>query len=165
MSGFKGSGTLKTSDSASEGSNITINGETVTVALGSNKLQFTQFANSELYTGSVSPTVSTYYALSNLGNTDKNNAPVKTIAAETQTYNKKPSDVSSNKVTVTGVWPVYSNIKSGAFTADTTTRCALQSSAVFVFNNTPAEGTYKFMFDYPATHTVSKFEMKDPSGN
>lgn len=103
MSGFVGSGTLKTSDSAANGSDITINGETVTVALGTNELQFSQIANVNLYTGSVSPTVSTYYALSNLGNTDKNNAPVKTIAAETQTYNKKPSNVSSNKVTVTGV--------------------------------------------------------------
>ena len=167
MTGFVGSGTLKTSDSASSGSDITINGETVTVSLGTNELQFSQIANVNLYTGSVSPTVSTYYALSNLGNTDKNNAPVKTITAETKSYNKKPADVSSNKVSVTGVWPVYSNIKSGAFTADATSRYTLQTSNVFEFIDTPTEvgSANNFMFDYPATFTVSKFEMKDPSGN
>lgn len=167
MSGFKGSGTLKTSDSASEGSNITINGETVTVALGSNKLQFTQFANSELYTGSVSPTVSTYYALSNLGNTDKDNSPVVPVTATTQSYSKAPTSKNSNEVSVTGVWPVYSNIKSGAFTSDATTRYNLQTSNVFEFIDTPTEvgSANNFMFDYPATFTVSKFEMKDPSGN
>lgn len=43
----------------------------------------------------------------------------------------------------------------------------MQTSNVFEFTNTPTEvgSANNFKFDYPASHSVSKFEMKDPSGN
>lgn len=44
---------------------------------------------------------------------------------------------------------------------------ALQKTTSFTFENTPTEvgSANNFMFDYPASHEISKFEMKDPSGN
>ena len=149
------------------GSGLSFAAENVTAGLGANTVKFTLSVNKQIHSATVAaPAV--YYALSNLGNTDKDNVSQQKVdKTSTHTYTPNPAipaSASSSTYTVTGVWPVYSNIKSGAFTADATSRYTLQTSNVFEFSNTPAEGTYKFMFDYPATHTVSKFEMKDPSG-
>lgn len=150
------------------GSGLSFAAENVTAGLGENTVQFTLSVNKQIHSATVAAP-SVYYALSNLGNTDKDNVSQQKVdKTATHTYTPNPAipaSASSSTYKVTGVWPVYSNIKNGAFTADTTTCYTLQTSNVFEFSNTPAEGTYKFMFDYPATHTVSKFEMKDPSGN
>lgn len=149
------------------GSGLSFAAENVTAGLGANTVKFTLSVNKQIHSATVAAP-SVYYALSNLGNTDKDNVSQQKIdKTSTHTYTPNPAipaSKSSSTYTVTGVWPVYSNIKSGAFTSDATTRYNLQTSNVFEFIETPAEGTYKFMFDYPATHTVSKFEMLDPSG-
>ena len=152
------------------GSGLSFAAENVTAGLGANTVVFTLSVNKQIHSATVAAP-SVYYALSNLGNTDKDNVSQQKIdKTSTYTYTPNPAipaSKSSSTYTVTGVWPVYSNIKSGAFTADATTRYTLQTSNVFEFIDTPTEvgSANNFMFDYPATHTVSKFEMKDPSGN
>lgn len=152
------------------GSGLSFAAENVTAGLGANTVKFTLSVNKQIHSATVAAP-SVYYALSNLGNTDKDNVSQQKIdKTSTYTYTPNPAipaSKSSSTYTVTGVWPVYSNIKSGAFTADATTRYTLQTSNVFEFIDTPTEvgSANNFMFDYPATHTVSKFEMKDPSGN
>lgn len=152
------------------GSGLSFAAENVTAGLGANTVKFTLSVNKQIHSATVAaPAV--YYALSNLGNTDKDNVSQQKVdKTTTYTYTPNPAipaSASSSTYTVTGVWPVYSNIKSGAFIADATTRYTLQTSNVFEFIGTPTEvgSANNFMFDYPATHTVSKFEMKDPSGN
>lgn len=152
------------------GSGLSFAAENVTAGLGANTVKFTLSVNKQIHSATVAaPAV--YYALSNLGNTDKDNVSQQKVdKTSTHTYTPNPAipaSKSSSTYTVTGVWPVYSNIKSGAFIADATTRYTLQTSNVFEFIDTPTEvgSANNFMFDYPATHTVSKFEMKDPSGN
>ena len=152
------------------GSGLSFAAENVTAGLGSNTVKFTLSVNKQIHSATVAAP-SVYYALSNLGNTDKDNVSQQKIdKTSTHTYTPNPAipaSASSSTYTVTGVWPVYSNIKSGAFTASADTRYTLQTSSVFEFIDTPTEvgSANNFMFDYPATHTVSKFEMKDPSGN
>lgn len=152
------------------GSGLSFAAENVTAGLGANTVKFTLSVNKQIHSATVAAP-SVYYALSNLGNTDKDNVSQQKVdktTAYTYTPNPAiPASSSSSTYTVTGVWPVYSNIKSGAFTADATSRYTLQTSSVFEFIDTPTEvgSANNFMFDYPATHTVSKFEMKDPSGN
>lgn len=152
------------------GAGLSFAAEDVAAGLGANTVKFTMSVNKQIHSATVAAP-SVYYALSNLGNTDKDGVSQQKVdKTATYTYTPepaKPASVSSSTYTVTGVWPVYSNIKSGAFTADATTRYALQKSNVFEFTDTPTEvgSANNFMFDYPATHTVSKFEMKDPSGN
>lgn len=152
------------------GAGLSFAAEDVTAGLGANTVKFTIGVNKQIHSATVAAP-SVYYALSNLGNTDKDGASQQKVdKTATHTYTPNPAipaSASSSTYTVTGVWPVYSNIKSGAFIADTTTRYALQKSNVFEFIDTPTEvgSANNFMFDYPATHTVSKFEMKDPSGN
>lgn len=152
------------------GSGLSFAAENVTAGLGANTVSFTLSVNKQIHSATVAAP-SVYYALSNLGNTDKDNVPQQKVdKTATYTYTPNPAipaSASSSTYTVTGVWPVYSNIKSGAFTADAASRYTLQTSSVFEFIDTPTEvgSANNFMFDYPATHTVSKFEMKDPSGN
>ena len=152
------------------GAGLSFAAENVTAGLGSNTVKFTLSVNKQIHSATVAAP-SVYYALSNLGNTDKDNVSQQKIdKTTTYTYTPNPAipaSASSSTYTVTGVWPVYSNIKSGAFTASADTRYTLQTSSVFEFIDTPTEvgSANNFMFDYPATHTVSKFEMKDPSGN
>jgi hypothetical protein len=152
------------------GSGLSFAAEDVTAGLGSNTVKFTLSVNKQIHSATVAAP-SVYYALSNLGNTDKDNVSQQKVdKTSTYTYTPSPAipaSASSSTYTVTGVWPVYSNIKSGAFTASADTRCALQTSKVFEFTDTPTEvgSANNFKFDYPATHSISSFEMKDPSGN
>ena len=152
------------------GSGLSFAAENVTAGLGANTVVFTLSVNKQIHSATVAAP-SVYYALSNLGNTDKDNEPQQKVdKTATYTYTPDPAipaSKSSSTYTVTGVWPVYSNINNGAFTSDATTRYNLQTSNVFEFIDTPTEvgSANNFMFDYPATFTVSKFEMKDPSGN
>lgn len=156
-----------TSKIGNSGSGISFVSDTVTVAVGTNKVTYGISVDKQVHSAKVkAPAV--YYALSNLGNTDKNGAAQQTVDYTTEhTYTPNPAiptSPDSATFNVVGVKPVYFNINDGAFEADTNIRYALQTAAVFEFIKTPAEGTYKFMFDYPATHVVSKFEMRDPSG-
>lgn len=146
------------------GSGLSFAAENVTAGLGANTVKFTLSVNKQIHSATVAAP-SVYYALSNLGNTDKDNVSQQKIdktAAHTYTPNPAiPASASSSTYTVTGVWPVYSNIKSGAFTADAETRYTLQTSKSFTFTDTPTEvgSANNFMFEFPATHNVISVEM------
>lgn len=160
-----------TTQTGSAGNSITIPGCNVVVAFGAdgkvvkNKITYTQAALSDLYTATVTPATSVYYAASNLKNIDDNDPHAASVSEKI--HNAKPANVSKSTIEVTAVWPIYSNIKDGAFTANADSQLALQTSNVFEFTNTPTEvgSANNFMFDYPSSRTVTKFEMKDPSGN
>lgn len=159
------------STGGSAASGLSFVAEDVTANAGKNTVKFTLSVNRQIHSATVAAP-SVYYALSNLGNTnDKDGSTVQPIdKTATYTYNPSPevpAAASSPTYEVTGVWPVYSNISGGAFTADASTRFALQTGKSFVIENTPTEvgSANNFMFDYPATHSVVSFEMKDPSGN
>ena len=108
--------------------------------------------------------------MSNLGNTDKDGVTQQTVD-KTGTYTYTPSPAipaakSSSTYEVTAVRPVYSNISNGAFKADADVRFALQSSATFTVTvPTEVGSANNFMFDYPKTHTISSFKVKDLQGN
>lgn len=146
------------------GSGLSFAAENVTAGLGENTVQFTLSVNKQIHSATVAAP-SVYYALSNLGNTDKDNVSQQKIdKTTTHTYTPKPAipaSASSSTYKVTGVWPVYSNIKSGAFTANAETRYILQTSKSFTFTDTPTEvgSANNFMFEFPATHNVISVEM------
>lgn len=158
------------SKTGTSGSGISFVADTVTAGIGTNKVTYGISVDQQIHSATVkAPSV--YYALSNLGNTDKDNTTQQTVDYTTEhTYTPNPAIPAAPTAatfSVTGVWPVYSNISNGAFAADATTRLALQKATSFTFENTPTEvgSANNFMFDYPASHEISKFEMKDPSGN
>ena len=70
----------------------------------------------------------------------------------------------SASISVTGVYPVYVNIDSGSL-VDETAKMSLTASNIFEFNvpSEVASGIH-FTFDYPATHHVTSFEIKDLTG-
>ena len=148
---------------------ISFETEDVTANIGKNTVQFTLSVNKQIHSATVAAP-SVYYALSNLGNTDKDGVTQQTVD-KTGTYTYTPSPAipaakSSSTYEVTAVRPVYSNISNGAFKADADVRFALQSSATFTVTvPTEVGSANNFMFDYPKTHTISSFKVKDLQGN
>lgn len=148
---------------------ISFETEEVTANIGKNTVQFTLRVNKQIHSATVAAP-SVYYALSNLGNTDKDGDTQQAVdKTDTYTYTPNPAipaEKSSSTYEVTAVRPVYSNISNGAFKADADVRFALQSSATFTVTvPTEVGSTNNFMFDYPKTHTISSFKVKDLQGN
>lgn len=150
-------------------SGISFASETVNANIGKNTVQFTLSVNKQIHSATVkAPSV--YYALSNLGNTDDKNGTVQTVdRTETYTYTPNPAipaTKSSSVYEVTAVRPVYHNIASDSFKADADVRFGLQKGATFVITvPTEVNSANNFMFDYPKTHTISNFNVKDLQGN
>ena len=72
-----------------------------------------------------------------------------------------------NVIAVTDpVYPVYVNISSGQL-VDETEKMPLTTSDTIVFEDVPSEvaSNIHFTFDYPASHSVTSFEIKDLKGN
>lgn len=143
--------------------------ETVKANVGKNTVSFKLEVNKQIHSATVAAP-SVYYALSNLGNTDKNGVTQQKVdKTSTHTYTPNPAipaAISSSTYEVTGVRPVYSNISGGAFKSDADVRFDLQTGATFTFDvPTEVGSANSFMFDYPNTHSISKFETTDPAGN
>ena len=70
----------------------------------------------------------------------------------------------SSSFTVTGVYPVYTNISGNTLLSDATVRQTLTSSSTFTFNSVPSEviSGKPFMFDFPSSKGISSFEIKQP---
>lgn len=104
------------------------------------------------------------YVVSNQGNVVAEQMSVEIPAVSEMVV--QPEDKSAS-FTVMGVYPVYTNIADGAYTADADARVKLQEEPEFVFTATPNENgsAYNFMFDYPATHEVVSFKIKGFDGN
>ena len=130
----------------------------IVVGLGENKISFKATSPSGSYTH---PEYPEYYIVSNLGNISENNKSPK-ASEVTNTLNYKED---KKEIKVTGVYPVYVNISSGSF-VDEPIKMTLTTSNTFEFNvpSEVASGIH-FTFDYPATHSVTAFKIKDLTGN
>ena len=130
----------------------------VKIALGLNEIKITATSPSGIYTH---PEYPEYYVVSNLGNTDNNNKLLKSSKIDGVLDAK--TDISN--ISVTGVYPVYVNIDSDSLINETR-KMQLTASNVIEFNDVPSEvdSNIHFTFDYPATHTVVSFEIKDFTG-
>lgn len=88
------------------GSGLSFAAENVTAGLGANTVKFTLSVNKQIHSATVAAP-SVYYALSNLGNTDKDNVSQQKIdKTSTYTYTPNPAipaSKSSSTYTVTGV--------------------------------------------------------------
>ena len=130
----------------------------IVVGLGENKISFKATSPSGSYTH---PEYPEYYIVSNLGNISENNKSPK-ASEVTNTLNSKED---KKEIKVTGVYPVYVNISSGSFVEETI-KMNLTASNVIEFNvpSEVASGIH-FTFDYPDTHSVTSFKIKDLTGN
>lgn len=78
---------------------------------GTNSISFTLSVDKIVHTGSLTST-NTYYALSNLYNTNDATGAVKVIDAIDKTYDgSRPGDKSTSTYKAIGVYPLYSNAK------------------------------------------------------
>lgn len=111
-SGFGKTTADNTSATGADASALSFDAETVTVALGGNKITYKLSVDGQVHSATVAAP-SVYYALSNLGNTDKDDAAVQVVDATTsRTLNPspaKPDDASNTDLYIYGVYPVYNN--------------------------------------------------------
>lgn len=101
-----------TSTTGTDASSLSFDTEAVTVGLGGNRITYTLSVDGQVHSATVAaPAV--YYALSNLGNTDKDNEVVQTIdATTTRTLNPTPAvptAATNTDLYIYGVYPVYNN--------------------------------------------------------
>ena len=130
----------------------------VNISLGNNTISLSATSPSGVYSH---PEYPEYYVVSNLGNT-KSDSKLSKVSSISGTVNSITDNVS---ISVTGVYPVYVNISSGKF-IDEPIKMSLTADKIFEFT-VPSEVLYEkhFTFDYPATHSVVSFEIKDLTGN
>lgn len=109
--------------------------------------------------------ITSKYIISNLGGRDEAHKSPEISGSATD--REQTPDARTGSYTVIGVYPVYSNIKNGKFISGATEGFALQTGVTFVISSVPTEAgsLYNFMFDYPATKSISNFETKDVEGN
>jgi hypothetical protein len=130
----------------------------VKIGLGSNTISISATSPSGTY---IHPEYPEYFVISNLGKTDVNKKLPKASAVN----GSLSSITKSATISVTGVYPVYVNISSGSF-VDEPIKMSLTTSNIFELDVPSEVASEKhFTFDYPATHTISSFEIKDLSGN
>ena len=141
-------------------SNCKLASFTLPADLGTNEIAITEDApkHSGSHTG-----VDSYYIVSNLGGRSEDKKSV-SISAQNNIEIDPENQTATYKVT--GVYPCYCNIKNSAFVNDTE-KLTLTTGKTFTFSNVPTEveSPNNFMFDYPNTHTISSFKIKDLQGN
>ena len=160
ITGFTNS-SVPTTVTATTNSTCVLSGCTLTAVLGTNTYKVTEEAPQYIGTHSG---ITNYYIVSNLsGRSDEHKSP--SIPANTGLT--KTASSTATTFTVKGVYPCYSNIKNNAFIGDATVRLNLTTGNTFTFESVPTEvnSTYNFMFDYPTTHSISSFLVKDLQGN
>ena len=152
-------GTERTSVSSEKNEDVKFAAGSVVIGLGENKISFEAISPSGSYSH---PEYPEYYVVSNLGNTNKDKKLSKSSVVS-KTINSIKSTAS---ISVTGVYPVYVNISSGQL-VDETEKMPLTTSDTIVFEDVPSEvaSNIHFTFDYPASHSVTSFEIKDLKGN
>ena len=151
-------GTVRTATSSEKYTDIKFEAGSVKIGLGSNTITITATSPSGAYTH---PEYPEYYVVSNLGHTNENEKlPKASVVNGTLSSITKSATIS-----VAGVYPVYVNISSGIFVNDPL-KMPLTDGSTFEFNvpSEVASGIH-FTFDYPATHTITSFKIKDLSGN
>ena len=151
-------GTVRTSVSSEKNEDVKFAAGSVVIGLGENKISFEATSPSGSYSH---PEYPEYYVVSNLGNTNED----KKLSKSSMVNKTLNSIKSTASISVTGVYPVYVNIDSGSLINETK-KMQLTASNVIEFVDVPSEVDSKihFTFDYPATHTVTSFEIKDLTG-
>lgn len=151
-------GTVRTVTASNNCDNVKFDKGSVKIGLGSNIISISATSPSGTYTH---PEYPEYFVISNLGKTDANKKLPKTSAVN----GSLSSITKSASISVTGVYPVYVNIDSGSF-VDEPIKMSLTTSNIFELDVPSEVASEKhFTFDYPATHTISSFEIKNLSGN
>ena len=151
-------GTVRTSISSEKNEDVKFAAGSVVIGLGENKISIEAISPSGSYSH---PEYPEYYVVSNLGNTNKDKK-----LSKSSVVNKALNSIKSTaSISVTGVYPVYVNIDSGSLINETK-KMQLTASNVIEFVDVPSEVDSKihFTFDYPATYTVTSFEIKDLTG-
>lgn len=162
FTGFNGKSALSASGTTKD--NCKISSATTTISIGTNRIDVTE-------TGPVvsghADAITSGYVVSNVGNTTlANTTTTKKYDAVAALNKELTRPISSASTTITGVYPCYNNISGGKLVSDTTNKLTLQSGVTFTFTDVPSENANNqvFMFDFPATHTISSFKIKGPSG-
>ena len=151
-------GAVRTVDASDNCDNVKFDEGSVKIGLGSNTISISATSPSGTYTH---PEYPEYFVISNLGKTDVNKKLPKASAVN----GSLSSITKSASISVIGVYPVYVNISSGSF-VDEPIKMSLTTSNIFELDVPSEVASEKhFTFDYPATHTISSFEIKDLSGN
>ena len=152
-------GTPRSVEPSENNEDVKLSEGSVVIGLGSNTISFSATSPSGEYTH---PEYPEYFIVSNLGNTDVNQK----MAKANEVNGTINSITKSASISVTGVYPVYVNIDSGNL-IDEPKKMLLTVSDTIEFVNVPSEVANKkhFTFDYPATHSVKSFEIKDLTGN
>jgi hypothetical protein len=145
-------GEPRTVESSENYKDVKFDSGSVKIGLGSNTINFKATSPSGVYSH---PEYPECYVISNLGNTSSD----KKLSKLDSLNGTVDSVVVSSSISVTGVYPVYNNISSGSLIEDTI-EMPLTASKTFEFD-VPSEvsSNIHFKFDYPATHTVTSFEI------
>jgi hypothetical protein len=145
-------GDVRTVNSSKNYEDVKFDSGSVIIGLGSNKISLTVESPSGVYTH---PEYPEYYVVSNLGSTNVNKKLSKSnVVNGTLNSTKVVSSIS-----VTGVYPVYVNIDSGSFIEEPLEMELTASNTIeFDVPSEVASGIH-FAFDYPATHSVTSFEI------
>ena len=133
----------------------------IIIELRKNKISLTATSPSGKYSHEEYPD---YYVISNLGNKNK--------LSNYFNLSEVNKDLSSKEykknIEITGVYPVYVNIDdtNNTFVDDTIKKILTDSNEIYFDapSEVEADGIH-FTFDYPASHEVENFEVKDLSGN
>lgn len=143
---------------------VKFDNNSVKIGLGKNTISIKATSRSGEYSH---PEYPAYYAVSNLKHTSEPTGEYKKCKLEKSDAINGTVDpvVVTSTITVTGVYPVYVNIDSGSFVNETK-EMPLTKSSEILFEGIPAETTdLRFTFDYPATHEVKYFKIKDIKGD
>ena len=151
-------GTVRITTSSEKYTDVKFEEGSVKIGLGSNTITITATSPSGAYTH---PEYPEYYVVSNLGHTNEN----KKLSKASVVNGTLSSITKSANISVTGVYPVYVNIGSGSFVNEPL-KMSLTTGSTFEFDvpSEVASGIH-FTFDYPATHNITSFKIKDLSGN
>ena len=152
-------GNERSVDSSENCEDVKFAAGSVVVNLGRNVISLSATSPSGSYSH---PEYPEYYIVSNLGNTKSDSKLAKVDATD----GTLGSIIVSETISVTGVYPVYVNISSGQL-VDKTEKMPLTTSDTIMFEDVPSEvaSNIHFTFDYPASHSVTSFEIKDLKGN
>ncbi|MBR6517564.1 MAG: hypothetical protein IKT40_12105 [Bacilli bacterium] len=132
-----------------------VNSVTTVASLGTNEVKYVSSAN---YTApSNLPITNLRKETSKTGENAANGSAIWAAGTATKTVS----------TTAVGVYPCFTNISGGKLVSTVNTKLTLTKGNEFTINDVPSEVTNNqvFMFEFPATHSISSFKVKDLSGN
>ena len=152
-------GTPRTVESSENRDDVKFGSCSVKIALGENIISLSASSPSGSYTH---PEYPEYYVVSNLGKTDVNKKLSK--SGEINATLNSITD-NSKSITVIGVYPVYTNIKSDSLVDDMEEMDLTDGDTIELIVPSEVASQKHFTFDYPSSHEVISFMVKDVGGN